>query len=72
MEDVVRGRIDLCRMGGGFENVTVDYTANPTIPLVGQTGRNKKEVGEKAGDTLFGPAPRITYRPWVIGKCDPC
>ena len=43
MEGVVRSRIDICRRGGEFENVTVDYTAKPTIPLVGQTGHNKKK-----------------------------
>ena len=43
MEGVVRSRIDICRRGGEFENVTVDYTVKPTIPLVGQTGHNKKK-----------------------------
>ena len=49
-------------VGGEFENVAVNYTAKPAIPLVGKTGRNKKEAGENAGDTLFGPDPRSTYR----------
>ena len=38
----MRSRIDICRRGGEFENVTADYTVKPTIPLAGQTGHNKK------------------------------
>ena len=47
MEGVARSRTDICRIGGKFENVAVDYTDRPTIPLIGQTGHNiKKKLQE--------------------------
>ena len=59
-------------VGEGFGRITVDYTANPTIPLVGRTGHSKRKAGENACDTLSGPYPRSTYRQWVIRECAPC
>ena len=41
VETRVQGYIELCREGGEFENITVDCTVKPTLPLVGQIGRNR-------------------------------
>ena len=44
------GMLDMCLDRGEFESVTVDSTAKPTRPLVGQLGRNmrKKEKRDQA------------------------
>ena len=71
MEGVVRSRIDLCRRGCEFDNLTLDYTGEKNIRLLGSPATLKNETAEKASGTLSRPSPRSTYLSWVVRERAP-
>ena len=41
IEDMISGLLNICRIQGEFESITVDFTSRPTLTLIGQVDRNR-------------------------------
>ena len=61
-------KIEKCRAEGEFTCLTVDSTAKPTLPLLGQVGRNRKRSKNKARQ--FRITTNCTLRMWYEVRGD--